>query len=103
MDSFKKIDDVLTMLFHLGYLGYNNDIHQVFFPNKELLNEFNYITSNDEWNSVAKKIIKSRQIIEATIKCNEKEVDELLEEYYNRTDNKTYNNENALEYSILFA
>lgn len=38
---FTSKDDVLTYLIHLGYLGYNQDIHSAFIPNEELRHELN--------------------------------------------------------------
>ena len=38
---FTSKDDVLTYLIHLGYLGYNQNIHSAFIPNEELRHELN--------------------------------------------------------------
>jgi hypothetical protein len=35
-----SVDDVLTLLVHLGYLGYDSNKSEVFIPNKELEDEF---------------------------------------------------------------
>lgn len=37
MTSCKSKDDVLTLLIHLGYLGYNSDDHTCYIPNKKAL------------------------------------------------------------------
>lgn len=36
MRNFKVRDDVLTLLIHLGYLGYDMDAEEAFIPNKEI-------------------------------------------------------------------
>ena len=37
MTSFENADDVMTLLIHLGYLGYDFETKGVFIPNKEIL------------------------------------------------------------------
>ena len=37
MTSFENADDVMTLLIHLGYLGYDFETKEVFIPNKEIL------------------------------------------------------------------
>ena len=36
MKNFRVKDDVLTLLIHLGYLGYDSDAEEAFIPNKEI-------------------------------------------------------------------
>lgn len=43
------------------------------------------------------------ELVEATWARNEAKVAEMLERAHNRTDNKTYNNEAALSYSVQYA
>lgn len=40
MRTFKTKDDVLTLLIHLGYLGYDANLKEAFIPNKEISGEF---------------------------------------------------------------
>ena len=40
MTTFKSADDVLTLLIHLGYLGYDYTAQEVFIPNSEVASEF---------------------------------------------------------------
>ena len=40
MVTFANKDNVLTLLVHLGYLGYNADDRTVYIPNKETADEF---------------------------------------------------------------
>ena len=40
MITFKNKDDIMTLLVHLGYLGYNAYNHTVYIPNEETFNEF---------------------------------------------------------------
>ena len=49
MTSFTCRDDVLSLLIHLGYLGFDDETSEVFIPNKEILDEFRTSTKSDEW------------------------------------------------------
>ena len=40
MTTFTGMDDVLTLLVHLGYLGYDFDTESVFIPNQEILKNY---------------------------------------------------------------
>ena len=40
MTTFRYRDDVLTLLVHLGYLGYDDEKSAVFIPNREILDAF---------------------------------------------------------------
>lgn len=48
MTTFHSRDDVLSLLIHLGYLGYDGETSEVFIPNKEILDEFKTSTKTDE-------------------------------------------------------
>ncbi len=48
MTTFGSADDVLTLLVHLGYLGYDSTSKEVFIPNQEIAIEYyNAITTTD--------------------------------------------------------
>lgn len=49
MVTFHSKDDVMTLLIHLGYLGYLNESAEVFIPNYEILNEYVTAVSNSDW------------------------------------------------------
>ena len=49
MTTFNCKDDVLSLLIHLGYLGYDDETGEVFIPNREILGEFMASTKSDEW------------------------------------------------------
>ena len=52
MITFKTYDDVLTLLIHLGYLGYDIETQKVFIPNKEISDEFITAIRDVGWNEV---------------------------------------------------
>lgn len=47
--SFKSKDDVLTLLIHLGYLGYDAERQKAFIPNQEVADAFADAVRGDEW------------------------------------------------------
>ncbi|MBO6209486.1 MAG: AAA family ATPase [Schwartzia sp.] len=49
MTTFQSADDVLTLLVHLGYLGYDFEEKAVFVPNREILLEYASATGDDNW------------------------------------------------------
>ena len=49
MTTFHGRDDILSLLIHLGYLGYDDTTREVFIPNREILDEFKTSTKSDEW------------------------------------------------------
>ncbi|MBR1599706.1 MAG: AAA family ATPase [Lachnospiraceae bacterium] len=100
MTSFHGKDDVLTMLIHLGYLGYDVDEKQVFIPNNEILDEFKISTESSEWVDTFKSFKRSQELLNATWDGNEDKVAELLEWFHDTAENRTYNSEAALSYAI---
>jgi len=60
MTTFSSRDDVLTLLIHLGYLGYDEDTGEVFIPNKEILQVFRDSTKTDDWTPVFDVFSKCR-------------------------------------------
>ena len=80
MTTFKSKDDVLTLLIHLGYLGYNSSNHTCYTPNKEVVDSFiNSIRSSD-WQETTKALLNSRDLLEATWRKDEKAVARYIEE-----------------------
>lgn len=60
MRNFKTKDDVLTLLVHLGYLGYDSEAEEVFIPNKEIAGEFETAMSVGGWSEVT-KVLKASE------------------------------------------
>lgn len=70
MTTFHSKDDILTMLIHLGYLGYESDTKEVFIPNKEVLDVFKSSTKNNrDWTVTFRALQNSRKLHEATWNC----------------------------------
>nr|WP_297771213.1 AAA family ATPase [uncultured Butyrivibrio sp.] len=105
MTSFTNADDVLTLLIHLGYLGYNSDKKTVFIPNREIMQEFVTSTTAGEkaWDEVIKSVKESKELLDATLNGNEETVAEYIEKAHLETSHLQYNDENALSYTISLA
>ncbi len=104
MTTFHSKDDILTMLIHLGYLGYESDTKEVFIPNKEVLDVFKSSTKNSrDWTVTFRALQNSRKLLEATWNCDRKTVAELLEAAHDKAGNRTYHSEAGLSYAVQLA
>ena len=103
MTTFKSKDDVLTLLIHLGYLGYNSSNQTCYIPNKEVTSSFIASIEDSSWNETTKALLNSRALLEATWNRDEELVAKYIEEAHLDTAILTYNNENALSYTISIA
>lgn len=104
MTTFNCADDVLTLLIHLGYLGYDSDSAEVFIPNNEIRSEFALsIKDSNEWSSVYDAIKKSDELLEATLRKDGNMVADIIENLHFETSILQYNDENALSYVISLA
>ena len=103
MTTFKSKDDVLTLLIHLGYLGYNSDDRSVYIPNKEVIDSFVNSVEDSSWGATTKALLNSRVLLEATWREDEEDVAKYIEEAHLDTSILTYNNENALSYTLSLA
>ena len=103
MTTFKSKDDVLTLLIHLGYLGYNSSNQTCYIPNKEVIDSFVNSIRSSNWNETTKALLNSRALLEATWNRDEELVAKYIEEAHLDTAILTYNNENALSYTISIA
>lgn len=103
MTTFSGRDDVLSLLIHLGYLGYDDELSEVYIPNREIMDEFKASTKSSEWTAAFRSFEASQELLKATWNKDPDRVAELLEEFHNRAGNKTYNDEAALNYSVQLA
>lgn len=103
MTSFHGRDDVLSLLIHLGYLRYNSDTQEVSIPNREILDEFRTSTKSEVWVDTFKSFKRSQKLLDATWEQDGEKVAELLEEFHDTAENKTYNSEAALSYAVQLA
>ena len=103
MTTFHSKDDILTMLIHLGYLGYDADTKELFIPNQEVLQVFKSSTKGRNWAVTLRALENSRKLLEATWAFDEEKVAELVEAAHDKAGNRTYHSEAALSYAIQLA
>ena len=103
MSSMTCRDDVLALLIHLGYLGYDQANSEVFIPNREIHDVFETSTQTPEWSSTMRALRNSKKLLEAVWAGDEETVSGLLEAAHDQTGNRTYNSEAALSYAVQLA
>ena len=103
ISTFRSKDDVLTLLIHLGYLGYNQKDQTCYIPNKEVSDSFFTSIKNSNWDATTKAIQNSRNLLDATFNMNETKVADYIEQAHLETSHIQYNDENALSYTISLA
>ncbi len=104
MRNFRIKDDVLTLLIHLGYLGYDSKTEEAFIPNKEIMGEFENAMSVGGWTEVMRVLNASRRLLEDTLRLDEKSVAEGLDQAHMEVASiLTYNDENSLSCAISLA
>ena len=103
MTTFSSADDVLTLLIHLGYLGYDFTTQEVFIPNSEVASEFCNAVENMRWEVVVKALKQSDQLLKNTWSKNAEAVARGIEEAHFDTSILKYNDENSLACVISLA
>ena len=71
MTTFHSADDVLTLLVHLGYLGYDAQKKEAYIPNREIQYKFINVIE-DQWSSTFEVIFMSGELLQVTLKADEK-------------------------------
>ncbi len=104
MSNFKTKDDVLTLLIHLGYLGYDSKTKEAFIPNKEIMGEFENAMSTGGWQEVMNVLKASEKLLRDTLLCDGRSVAAGLDLGHTQVASMlTYNDENSLSCAIGLA
>ena len=105
MVTFESKDDILTLLIHLGYLGYNSDDRTVYIPNKEIADEFVIsMEATGLWKETIGAVMQSRKLLEDTLRCDSESVARAIEQVHDSNSSViNYNNEQSLRFIILIA
>lgn len=102
--TFKSKDDVLTLLIHLGYLGYHAKERRAFIPNQEVADAFSDAVRGDDWSDIGELLQESEDLLEATIRGDSDAVAEALERVHSANSSVLrYNNEASLSSAIMIA
>ena len=105
MVTFANKNDILTLLVHLGYLGYNADDQTVYIPNKEIADEFVVsMEATGLWKETIETVLQSRQLLADTLLGKADVVAEAIEKIHDSNSSViNYNNEQSLRFIILIA
>jgi hypothetical protein len=104
MTTFTSADDVMTLLVHLGYLGYDRREEEVFIPNNEILREYIAATKQgEEWQIVSRAVQASDALLAAVFEKDAAAVAGGVERAHLETSHIQYNDENALSYTLSLA
>ncbi len=104
MRNFDTKDDVLTLLIHLGYLGYDSETEEAFIPNKEIMGEFENAMSVGGWPEVMRVLKASEKLLEDTLRGDAESVAQGLDRAHTEVASiLTYNDENSIACAISLA
>jgi hypothetical protein len=104
VSTFSSADDVLTLLVHLGYLGFRREKSEVFIPNKEVEEEFRKTLKDLSWNGLVEIGVLSKKLLEDTWSMNASAVAAAMQKAHQRiNDLKTYNSEQALSNTVKWS
>ena len=103
MTTFHSYEDVLTLLVHLGYLAYDREKEAVYIPNKEISKEFITAIRNTSWGEIIRSVRESETLLKSVWMMDTETVAKGVEKAHYETSILTYNDENALSYTISLA
>lgn len=104
MCNFMVKDDVLTLLIHLGYLGYDAQTEEAFIPNREIVREFENAMRVGGWAEVMRVLKASEKLLEDTLRGDADSVAAMLDSAHTEVASVlTYNDENSLGCAIGLA
>lgn len=104
MTSFQSVDDILSLLIHLGYLSYDSEHATVRIPNKEVGSV--YVTSvnrMDDWEELSRSLNESKALLEALWSMEAEKVAKGLNRAHQEISILQYNDENSLSCAINLA
>ncbi len=92
-----SVDEMLTLLCHLGYLAYDEDTSTACVPNKEVRAELREALEESRHTEVARIVRKSDELLEATWDLDERAVARAIADAHDHgCAMRFYNNEQAL-------
>lgn len=104
MRDIHSMDDVLTVLIHLGYFSYDWREDECYIPNKEVAGEMVNAVEANNWKPVVDALSKSQKLLKATLAGDEEEVARGVElAHDDNTSILSYNDENSLSCVLSIA
>ena len=93
--SLNTRDEILSAMAVYGFLSYHKETLEI--PNKELRMKFDYSLKNHQMGEISKLVLKSNQMLEATIKKDTVTMERLIQEAHDiNIPIIKYNDENSL-------
>lgn len=100
--SLNTRDEILSAMTVYGFLSYHDETLTI--PNKELRMKFDYSLKNHQMGAISKLVLKSNQMLEATIKKDTKTMEQLIQEAHDiNIPAIKYNDENSLACVVTLA
>jgi len=96
MSTLNSYEDVLTLLIHLGYLGYDFETREVFIPNNEILDQFATAIKNVDWKETTAALRASDDLLKATWRGDSMTVAKMIDSFHDDSSHLKYNDENSL-------
>ena len=104
MVNFVDKDDVLTLLVHLGYLAYNQNMQYAYIPNEEIRQELLFAVRRKKWSELNLFLQDSEELLDATLDLDEEATAEKIEKIHTEYVSAIqYNNENSLSCVLSIA
>lgn len=104
MTKINSADDVLTVLIHLGYLGYDSQNEVAYIPNEEVRKAFAGAVEGTDWSPVIEAIRASDRLLQATWDRDSDAVAAGIEESHMANASiLKYNDENSLRCVVRLA
>ena len=104
MVTFKNKDDVITLLIHLGYLAYDQELKTAFIPNEEIREEFSVALEDDKWDELNEFEMQSDALLQATLCLDAEAVASGIEKIHSEYASVIkYNDENSLSSVLTLA
>ena len=105
MVTFENKDDILTLLIHLGYLGYRSDKKTAYVPNKEIYDEFvTSMKAKGLWKETIDAVLKSKKLLADTLAGKADIVADCIRLVHEKNSSVlNYNNEQSLRFIVLIA
>ena len=83
INEINSKDAALTVLVHLGYLGYDPDTRECYIPNFEIRSRFeNAIDELSDWKDVQGPLSVSAELVEKTFRCDTSFIDKTFDEFH---------------------
>lgn len=102
--TFRNRDDVLTLLIHLGYLAYDEEMEEARIPNEEIRREFARTIRDVKRDETIRRVRESDQLIYDTVHQNADAVAAQIEKIHaEETAILFYSNEQSLRSVIKLA